>query len=223
MANILLIDDDEKLCKLVKDFLEANNHTVNYYTAASRGLEALKINMPDLLLLDVMMPDQNGFEVLKQVRQKSRDLAVIMLTARGEPMDRVLGLELGADDYIPKPYEPRELLARINGVLRRSNSTSSAVSSEKLVLDENKYLATLEGVNLDLTTAEFEILYTLMKNKPDIVSRDVLIEKLHGSEWAAFDRGVDVLISRLRAKLKDDPKEPSFIKTIRSKGYKFIG
>lgn len=222
-TKILVIDDDQKLNQLLTDYLNKFNFQVNAYTHPENGIRAIKKEQPDLIILDIMLPDMDGFEVCKKIRQ-DYSVPIIMLTARGEVTDRVVGLELGADDYLPKPFEPRELVARIQTILRRSSKDIKVEIKRvgKITIDFNKHHVLLEGNPVDLTTAEFEILSLFMKNPGRVLTRNIIMDKIHGIEYDSFDRSVDVLISRLRRKLNDDSKNSKFIKTIWGTGYKFI-
>lgn len=221
---IYIIDDDEKLNKLVIEYLSKYGYKVKSYENPVNALSVLKQQLPDLIILDVMMPDMDGFEVCKEIR-KSYSVPIIMLTARGEVTDRIVGLELGADDYLPKPFEPRELLARIQSILRRisSTETNEQVRIGKLHLDFAKRIVKLYEEEIDLTTMEFEMLSMFVKNSKRVLTREQIMDELRGLEWEAYDRSVDVLISRLRTKLGDSKKTPKFIKTIWGTGYKFVG
>ncbi len=221
--EILIIDDDEKLNKLLKEFLGRFGYNVKTAIHPKKGLEMISSNPPDLIILDIMLPDIDGFNVCKEIR-KNLSIPVIMLTARGEVTDRIVGLELGADDYLPKPFEPRELVARIQSVLRRSSIAKKAdiIKYKDLIIDINKMSASLNGIDLELTTMEFEALVLFAINPGIVLQRDRIIEKLRGYDWDAYDRSIDVLISRLRSKLGDDPQNPGFIKTIWGRGYMFI-
>ena len=222
--TILIIDDDRKLNNLLRDYLAKFGFKVTAATHPDEGLHILKREPPDIIILDIMLPDMDGFEVCKKIR-KEYALPIIMLTARGEVTDRIVGLELGADDYLPKPFEPRELVARIQSVLRRSSehSKSDVITFGNLVVDMGKHVVLLDGKDIDLTTMEFEMLALLVKNPGKVFTRSQVMDRIRGLEWEAFDRSVDVLVSRLRQKLNDDPKHPSLIKTIWGMGYKFIG
>jgi DNA-binding response OmpR family regulator len=221
--EILIIDDDEKLNKLLKEFLARFGYNVKSAVHPKKGLEMISTNPPDLIILDIMLPDMDGFNVCKEIR-KNYSIPVIMLTARGEVTDRIVGLELGADDYLPKPFEPRELVARIQSVLRRSTmpEKSDVIKCKDLFIDANRMSASLKGKELDLTTMEFEALLLFAENPGIVLQRDKIIEKLRGFDWDSYDRSIDVLISRLRSKLKDDPQNPAYIKTIWGRGYMFI-
>ena len=223
-SRLLIIDDDEKLNKLLTDYLGKMGFEVMSATLPSQGLEKLEREAPDLVILDVMLPEMDGFEVCRTIRQSST-IPVIMLTARGEVMDRVVGLEIGADDYLPKPFEPRELVARIQSILRRVQvKRSSGVKKiGGLSIDFHKLEVTVDEKPVGLTSSEFECLALLVKNSGKVLNRDQIIEQLRGIEWDAFNRSVDITMSRLRQKLGDDPKNPRFIKTIWGTGYLFIG
>jgi DNA-binding response OmpR family regulator len=222
--KILVIDDDEKLNSLLKEYLSKFGFEVFSATHPRDGINHLLHNLPDLVVLDVMMPDMDGFEVCREIRKHS-NIPIIMLTARGELTDKVVGLELGADDYMPKPFEPRELVARIQVILRRINNSSKKekIKVGSLELFPDKYLAKIDEKQLDLSTLEFTLLELFVRNKGKVLSRDQIMDNLHGVDWQVFDRSIDVLISRLRQKLNENPKNPEYIKTIRSVGYQFIG
>jgi DNA-binding response OmpR family regulator len=222
--TILIIDDDAKLNQLLTDFLEDFGYKIVTVTRPEEGLRKLKQEAPDLIILDVMLPGIGGFEVCKKIRQ-SYTVPIIMLTARGEVTDKVVGLELGADDYLPKPFEPRELVARIQSVLRRTNGIDNAQVKRlgRLEIDFSKRIVKLDGVIVDLTTNEFAALALLVKNSGKVLNRDQILDELRGMECDAFNRSVDITMSRLRHKLHDNPKNPSFIKTVWGTGYIFIG
>ena len=193
-SKILVIDDDKKLCNLLKEYLVKFDLKVESTTIPEEALKLISSYSPDLVILDVMMPEMDGFEVCKEIRKES-SVPIIMLTARGDVTDRIVGLELGADDYLPKPFEPRELVARIQTILRRS---SAPVKQEKveygnLMIDFSKQSAALEGMDLDLTTAEFEILSLFIKKAGKVLNREVILDSLKGIEWEVFNRSIDVL------------------------------
>lgn len=222
--TILIIDDDQKLNTLLIDYLAKFGFNVKAVTHPESGFKSLKRALPDLIILDVMLPGMDGFEVCKKIR-KEHTIPIIMLTARGEVTDRIVGLELGADDYLPKPFEPRELAARIQTILRR---TQGEVKQEirkfdVLSVDFTKRSVLLKGKHIDLTNAEFEILSLFIKNAGKVLNRDQILDEARGIEWDSFNRSVDVLISRLRQKLYDDPKNPDYLKTVWGAGYMFIG
>jgi DNA-binding response OmpR family regulator len=222
--TILIIDDDAKLNQLLKDFLKDFGYAVITATRPTKGLKKLQQESPDLVILDIMLPEMDGFEVCRAIRQTSK-IPIIMLTARGEVTDKVVGLELGADDYLAKPFEPRELVARIQSVLRRSQQISDhqTLTFDRLTIDLAKRLALLDGNPVDLTTNEFAALALLARNAGKVLNRDQILQELRGMDCDAFNRSVDIAVSRLRQKLKDNPKSPEFIKTIWGSGYMFIG
>lgn len=221
--TILIIDDDSRLNALLKDFLKDFGYAVITATHPSRGLKKLKQAAPDLVILDIMLPEMDGFEVCRKIRQIS-NIPIIMLTARGELTDKVVGLELGADDYLPKPFEPRELVARIQSVLRRSRQPDDnrILTFERLTIDLDKRIALLDGNPVDLTTNEFAALALLARNAGKVLNRDQILQELRGIDCDAFNRSVDIAVSRLRQKLNDNPKSPEFIKTVWGSGYVFI-
>jgi DNA-binding response OmpR family regulator len=223
-TRVLFIDDDERLSGLLTTYLRRFGFAVRAVPHPEQGLRALKTDPPDIVILDVMLPDVDGFTLCRRIRESNR-IPIIILTARGDVTDRIVGLELGADDYLPKPFEPRELVARMQAVLRRG---ASAESQERLrigALDVNwaTRSARVGGRDLTLTNAEFELLALLIRNRRRVLSRDRIINEIRGIDWEAYDRSVDVLVSRLRQKLDDDPKCPTFIRTVRGAGYLFIG
>ncbi len=222
--HILIIDDDPKLNRLLTQFLTDFDMRVQSAVTPGEGLKKMRRDNPDLIILDVMLPEMNGFDVCKKIRQESA-IPIIMLTARGEPMDRIIGLELGADDYLPKPFEPRELVARIQAVLRRlsGNAPTDRQSFGRLTIDAKKRDAYLDGTPLGLTTNEFTALALLTRHPGQVMDRDRILQELSGMDSEAFNRSVDITMSRIRQKLGDDPKAPSFIKTVWGAGYVFIG
>ncbi|HEU4994091.1 MAG TPA: response regulator transcription factor [Gemmatimonadaceae bacterium] len=225
-TRVLIIDDDERLNALLTEYLGRFGFAVRAATHPTPGLRALKADPPDLVILDVMLPDMDGLAVCRKIRETSR-VPIIMLTARGDVPDRIVGLELGADDYLAKPFEPRELVARMQAVLRRGGNgvdhATDVLRAGQLELDFATRSAQLNGRSLSLTTAEFELLGFLVRNRGRVLSRERIIEGTHGINWEAFDRSIDVLISRLRQKLGDDAKQPAFIRTVRGVGYSFVG
>jgi DNA-binding response OmpR family regulator len=224
MANILLIDDDEKLGDLLSSFFERFDLNLSVAHDPEAGLQMLARLDPDLVILDIMLPGQDGFEVCRTIR-KTRAVPVIMLTARGEVTDRIVGLEIGADDYMPKPFEPRELVARIQNVLRRSGSTrpdSQQLEYEGLKIDFERRSAELDEEILDLTTMEYQLLALFAENPGKTYTRDEILNELRGIDAQLFSRSVDILVSRLRQKLGDTSKQARFIKTVWGTGYAFI-
>jgi len=222
--HILMVDDDVELNSLVTEYLARFGHRLVTATTAARGMAQLRRERPDLIILDIMLPDTDGLTLCREIRSEF-DVPIIMLTARGEVADRVLGLELGADDYLSKPFEPRELVARIQSVIRRSASRESpeALVSDGLKLEKETRRVSLDGNDIDLTTMEFELLRVLMESHGRVLSRNRLIERLRGIDADVYDRSIDMLVSRLRDKLGDDSHAPRFIKTVRLSGYQFVG
>ena len=222
--NALLIDDDRKLGELLTEYLNRFEIAVITAETGDDGLRLLRQNMPDCLLLDVMLPGRDGFEICREIRKFS-DVPIIMLTARGEVADRVVGLEIGADDYLPKPFEPRELAARIQAMLRRRNTSSRGeiLRCGDLEVDRSRRMASRSGEDLRLTGLEFDALMIFVQNVGTILSRDQLMDLLKGGEWEPLNRSLDVLVSRLRQKLGDDPQKPRYLKTVRGSGYLFMG
>ena len=225
MSKIMIIDDDKKLSTLIKDFLEPHKYHVSCFEHPKLALEKLKTLKPELIILDIMLPDMDGFQVLRKIRE-SYQIPIVMLTARGEVSDRVVGLDLGADDYLPKPFEPRELLARIQSILRRTQSPGQLIEYlhfEGLMINKLKQEVLLNNEKLTLSTTEYEALLLFAENPGRELDRDFLVENLRGIRWQSYDRSIDVLVSRLRIKLGDTPSETNYIKTIHGVGYMFIG
>ncbi|WFS63837.1 response regulator transcription factor [Pseudodesulfovibrio thermohalotolerans] len=222
--TILVIEDDADLQQLLKEYLAGFGYTVHTEGVPEVGLEAFKSLTPDLVILDVMLPGMNGFEVCRRIRQDSQ-IPIIMLTARGDVMDRVAGLEIGADDYLPKPFEPRELVARIQSILRRSRQGTTSGRGEfgSLRIDFDGRAALLNGEDIGLTTNEFNALAVLVRTPGKTFSRDDLMQELRGLDSESFNRSIDITMSRIRQKLGDDPKHPQYIKTVWGTGYVFIG
>ncbi len=218
MTKILLIDDDELLAKPLALFFNQYQLELNNQTHPLKAIQQLKNQAYDFVILDVMLPEIDGFETCRRIRAFSQ-IPIIMLTARGEVMDRVVGLEMGADDYLPKPFEPRELVARIQSILKRTSAKEkpSLLQFNGLKIDLISQQVTLNTQFIDLTSAEFSLLYLLASNPQKVFSRDEIMAELNGIDADVFSRAIDVLISRLRAKLKPC----DFIKTLRSRGYQF--
>jgi len=221
---VLIIDDDERLGALLTEYLGRFGFTVRTAAHPDAGLRILKSEPPDIVILDVMLPDMDGFAVCRRIRETSR-VPIVMLTARGDVMDRIVGLELGADDYLPKPFEPRELVARIQAVLRRGKTSEEdeVLRVGALELNWTARAARIDGKDLVLTMAEFELLGLLVRNRGRVLTRDRIMDAIKGLDWESYDRSIDVLVSRLRQKLGDDAKRPAFIRTVRGTGYSFIG
>ncbi len=217
-SRVLLIDDDARLPELLTSYLEQNGVALSHAADGPRGLAALEQGAFDAVLLDVMMPGMDGLEVVRRVRAKS-NVPVIMLTARGDETDRVVGLELGADDYVAKPFSPRELLARLKAVLRRSRPdvVAQQLSVANIAVDVSSRVATVAGKPVELTGLEFDILVALLRRPGRVIPRDALLKEAGRSDVVVGERTVDVHISHLRQKLGDDP--PKLIKTVRGVGY----
>jgi DNA-binding response OmpR family regulator len=221
MFRALLIDDDVKLGRLLKDFLKKSNinlFTVNNPTESFSSIEECK---PDIIILDVMMPKMDGFEVCKNIR-KVHSIPIIMLSARGDSEDKIKGLDLGADDYIAKPFQPRELLARIHSLLRRVSDEKKISIKGYFEVDELHREIKMKGELLQLTNKEYELLSLLVFNPGVIYTRDDLLREIKGVEAKLFSRSIDILISRLRNKIEKNTESPEYIKTIWGKGYIFI-
>lgn len=222
-ARILLIDDDAKLGMLLRAYFSRFDLELESALEGDSGMRKLAAFSPDLVILDVMLPGRDGFELCREIRRSS-SVPIIMLTARGDVTDRVVGLEVGADDYLGKPFEPRELVARIQTILRRVQrpATRAAADYGPLRLDPDRREALLDGEPLDLTAMEFNLLRLLSAEPGRVFSRDRILAELRGIEPDIFSRSVDINISRLRQKLNDDPANPRFIRTIRGAGYVFL-
>ncbi len=225
IIDLLLIEDDVRLADLTREYLEGHGIIVTLENNGEQGLQQALRHRFDLILLDLMLPDRDGISVCQRLREYS-DVPVIMITARGEEADRVLGLEIGADDYIHKPFSPRELLARIRSTVRRARGQSgprtAGVTVGDLTLDPGSLTARLLGQPLDLTSYEFALLQALAERAGQVLSRDRLMELVRGNADEAFDRSIDVHISRLRQKLGDNSRHPQRIRTVRSVGYQYM-
>ncbi len=221
--RVLLIDDDMRLHELLASYLDSNGFEVAWAPDGPRGLAALAANAFDLVLLDLMMPGMDGLEVCRRIRQHSR-IPVLMLTARGDETDRVVGLEIGADDYLPKPFGPRELLARMRALLRRANPDGAMdqIRAGDIVIDVPGRRVTLAGKPLELTGVEFDILVALARRAGRVVPREALLSEAGRADVTVNERTVDVHISHLRQKLGDDRRSPRRIKTIRGAGYVLV-
>jgi DNA-binding response OmpR family regulator len=223
-VRILMIEDDRSLARLVGEYLAPFGLEVTPESTGSGGLARLERDPFDAVLLDVMLPDLDGFEVCRRLRRVS-DLPVIMLTARGEAADRIVGLELGADDYLPKPFEPRELLARLRAVLRRRQPAAAtgakALRFGRLAIDRDARVVSLDGEPRELTGHQFDLLVALAESAGRVLSREALMERVRGTALEAFDRSIDVHVSRIRGAIEDDSKRPRRILTVRGAGYVF--
>ena len=225
-AKLLLIDDDVRLTAMVGDYLRANGLEVDVAGTLAAGRDRLRLGAYDALVLDLMLPDGDGLDLTRELRAdpRSKRLPLLMLTARGEPLDRVLGLELGADDYLAKPFEARELLARIKALLRRAQPTpplEDILRFGRLEIDLGARQSRIDGKPCDLTGHQFDLLVVLAQGAGRVLSRDQIMDSLKGHPMEAFDRSIDVHVSRIRACIEDDPKMPKRVLTVRGSGYVF--
>ena len=221
--RILMIEDDETLSSMTADYLSGFGMAVTVAATIAEGRQQMSAQGFDALLLDVMLPDGDGFEVCREVRARS-DIPILMLTARGEDTDRIVGLELGADDYLPKPFNPRQLTARLRAILRRRSGarpSDGRMTFGTLIIERDARTLSVGGKERVLTGYQFDLLLTLAENAGRVLSRETLMDKVRGEELDAFDRSIDVHISRIRAAIEDDPKHPRRIITIRGSGYLF--
>jgi two-component system phosphate regulon response regulator OmpR len=220
--KFLLVEDDRRLAEMVSEYLGEAGFSVSVAGDGRTGLARLAAEPCDALVLDLMLPDMDGLEVCRQLRAFS-DVPVLMLTARGDAMDRVVGLEIGADDYLPKPFEPRELLARLRAILRRWDRTRSAnvLRFGRLEIDRDARGVRVDGAERSLTGHQFALLVALAERAGRVLSRDTLMDLVRGEELEAFDRSIDVHVSRIRAAIEDDPKRPRRLLTVRGAGYVF--
>ncbi|KEH13098.1 MULTISPECIES: response regulator [Delftia] len=237
--HLLMIEDDTRLAQMVGDYLGNNGLQVTHMGDARSGLEQLQpadgvagADLPDLVILDLMLPDMDGLEVCRRIRAlpgAAAQVPVLMLTAKGDPMDRIIGLEIGADDYLPKPFEPRELLARIRAILRRrgggegsaAGQPATALRFGSLEIDRDARSVTVAGQPCELTSYQFDLLVTLAERAGRVLTRDQIMEAVRGRELEAFDRSIDVHMGRIRAAIEADPKAPKRILTVRGVGYVF--
>lgn len=220
--RILLIEDDHRLATMVADYLREAGFKVSALGSGTEAERALKRETFDAVILDLMLPDTDGLDVCRRVRMDS-NIPILMLTARGDPFDRVVGLEIGADDYLPKPFEPRELLARLRAILRRRSQPepSDVLRFGRLEIDRGSRRVRLEGEERPLTGYQFTLLLALAERAGRVLSRDILMDLTKGHALEDFDRSIDVHISRIRAAIEDDPKKPKRILTLRGAGYLF--
>ena len=221
-ARILLIEDDPRLAEMVSEYLGQAGFRVSTVGSGNEGLERLAREPFDALVLDLTLPDIDGLEVCRRLRARA-DTPVLMLTARGDAMDRVVGLEIGADDYLPKPFEPRELLARLRAILRRRGGAggSDVLRFGRVEIDRGARAVRLDGAERPLTGYQFALLLALAENAGRVMSREALMDRLKGEPLEAFDRSIDVHVSRIRQALEDDPRHPRRILTVRGAGYVF--
>ena len=226
--RVLLIEDDSRLAGMVVEYLGKAGYRVIHAETGTRGLALHEREPVDVVILDLMLPDTDGLDICRRLRARS-DGPILMLTARGDPMDRVIGLEMGADDYLPKPFEPRELLARLRAILRRSRSRGGANEGQasdvlrygRLEIDRGAREVRLDGAPCALTGYQFALLLALAEHAGRVMSRDALMDAVKGEQLEAFDRSIDVHVSRIRAVIEDDPRKPRRIITVRGIGYVF--
>ncbi len=225
--HLLMIEDDARLAAMVGEYLRQSGYSFAHAADAAHGLDALQGTPPDLVILDLMLPDMDGLELCRRIKASNPAIAVLMLTAKGDPMDRIVGLEMGADDYLPKPFEPRELLARIRAVLRRGSDaagTSGILKTMRygsLEIDRDARIVTVSGKPCELTSYQFDLLVALAERAGRVLTRDQIMEAVRGRELEAFDRSIDVHMGRIRSAIEVDAKEPKRILTVRGVGYVF--
>ena len=225
--QLLMIEDDSRLASMVGEYLRQSGYGFTHAIDGESGLAALQANGADLVILDLMLPGIDGLEVCRRIKALGPATAVLMLTAKGDPMDRIVGLEIGADDYLPKPFEPRELLARIRAVLRRGSDASSSSAVQKtlrfgsLEIDRDARMVTVAGKPCELTSYQFDLLVALAERAGRVLTRDQIMEAVRGRELEAFDRSIDVHMGRIRQAIELDAKEPKRILTVRGVGYVF--
>lgn len=218
-----MIEDDSELAELLKEFLVKFNMKVTNFESPLKGLEALTKSNYDLLILDLSLPDIDGIEVCKKIAKEAIDIPIIISSARGDYSDKVVALEIAADDYLAKPYNPRELVARIQALLRRVKKQNKTRTKKSLfVINENEMTIYYKNTKLNLTSAEYEVLALFLKNKNRVLSRDFILENTKTMDYESIDRSVDVIVGRIRKKVGDDPKLQKHIKSIRGLGYKFV-
>jgi DNA-binding response OmpR family regulator len=221
--RVLVVEDDPRLAEMLSEYLGQAGFRVSVAPLGATALRVLEETDCDAVILDLMLPDMDGLNVCRQIRTSS-DTPVLMLTARGDAVDRIVGLELGADDYLPKPFEPRELLARLRAILRRriaGRATGHILNFGRLDLDSAARTVLLDGVRCELTGYQFDLLWALAQNAGRVLSRDALMDKVKGTQLEAFDRSIDVHMSRIRAAIEDDPRKPRRVITVRGAGYVF--
>jgi DNA-binding response OmpR family regulator len=232
-THILMIEDDARLAGMVGEYLGQSGYGFEHAADALTGLQQVQKRWPDLIILDLMLPDLDGLEVCRRLRAlpgEGAQVPIVMLTAKGDPMDRIVGLEMGADDYLPKPFEPRELLARIRAVLRRRTASAGAPMAEpgraplrfgSLEIDRDARAVTVAGQPCDITSYQFDLLVALAERAGRVLTRDQIMEAVRGRELEAFDRSIDVHMGRIRQAIEADPKNPRRILTVRGVGYVF--
>ncbi len=232
-THILMIEDDARLAGMVGEYLRQSGYGFEHAADALTGLQQVQQRLPDLIILDLMLPDLDGLEVCRRLRAlpgEGAQVPVVMLTAKGDPMDRIVGLEMGADDYLPKPFEPRELLARIRAVLRRRTAPAGGIVAQpgrallrfgSLEIDRDARTVSVAGQACDVTSYQFDLLVALAERAGRVLTRDQIMEAVRGRELEAFDRSIDVHMGRIRQAIEADPKNPRRILTVRGVGYVF--
>lgn len=231
-SPLLMIEDDTRLAEMVSEYLGQSGLHVTHRADGTSGLQQLQAQpadtLPDLVILDLMLPDMDGLEVCRRIRAlqgPAAQLPILMLTAKGDPMDRIIGLEMGADDYLPKPFEPRELLARIRAILRRrtdgNTPSHQTLTFGSLEIDRDARTVSVAGTVVELTSYQFDLLIALAERAGRVLTRDQIMEAVRGRELEAFDRSIDVHMGRIRAAIEEDPKNPRRILTVRGVGYVF--
>lgn len=220
--RILIVEDDPRLAEMVRDYLGGAGYRVDLAPTGEQALALHAREAPDVIILDLMLPDMDGLEVCRRIRARAAT-PILMLTARGDAMDRIVGLEMGADDYLPKPFEPRELLARLKAILRRGKDPQNSLVLRfgRLEIDPSAREARLDGHSTELTSYQFDLLLALAEHAGRVMSRESLMDLMKGRSLDAFDRSIDVHVSRIRAAIEDDPKAPRRIITVRGSGYVF--
>ena len=225
--HLLMIEDDARLATMVGEYLRQSGYGFSHAADAASGLDLLQSTPPDLVILDLMLPDMDGLDVCRRIKNSNPAIAVLMLTAKGDPMDRIVGLEIGADDYLPKPFEPRELLARIRAVLRRGSEAAASLGVYKsmrfgsLEIDRNARIVSVSSNPCELTSYQFDLLVALAERAGRVLTRDQIMEAVRGRELEAFDRSIDVHMGRIRSAIEVDAKVPKRILTVRGVGYVF--
>jgi DNA-binding response OmpR family regulator len=222
--KILVVDDENRLVSVVKAYLEGEGYSVVTAANGSEALHQARQEKPDLILLDIMMPEMDGYEFIR-LHRKERDVPIILLTAKVEEDDKVIGLELGADDYVTKPFRPRELMARVRAVLRRAGKTepkAEILRVGEITLDREDHTVNVGRENVDLTPSEFDLLATLMSSPGRAYSRLELLDRIQGTAYEGYERTIDVHVKNLRAKIEQDPKAPRYIQTVYGIGYRFV-
>ena len=223
VERILLVEDDPRLADMLSEYLGQAGFDITIASLGAAALDLLAETVYDVVILDLMLPDMDGLDVCRQLRTKY-DTPVLMLTARGDAIDRIVGLELGADDYLPKPFEPRELVARLRAIMRRggrSGAAAKALRFGRLEVDTAARAVRLNGADCELTGYQFDLLVALAKNAGRVLSREFLMDQVKGEDFESFDRSIDVHISRIRAAIEDNPKKPRRVITVRAAGYVF--